>query len=236
MIQTKFLKMNPPRRANQNFYNHREQMRTPVPPGNIQYMSQYQQQPQISNRPPHVPNVGNVPGAPAANVGAPGSFHIDMTPTELSGPDSLDYSTPIHFSYLFSNLHNPELDEEFDIGNLGIDLQTTKPLLPNISYAGSDNPLVNFGQFPVPHSYPNDESNMKAIDRISQFSDESLLFIFYIHARDILQKSAYDELTNRGYFFDPTKKVWSNSAKLVFDINKWKFVTPDQSGYVPTSA
>lgn len=226
--------MNPRgRNNNSHFYPHPDQIGRPgVPPSNIQYIPQYAQQPQISNRPA---NVGTVGGA-VAGVGTPGgSFHIDMTPNELSGPDSLDYSTPIHFSYLFANLHNPELDEEFDINNLGIDLQTSEPLLPNVSYAGSENPLINYGQFPVPNSYPREENKIDAINRISQYSDESLLFIFYIHARDKLQESAHDELKERGYFFDQTKKVWFNKAKLVFDINKWKFVTPDSSGYVPIS-
>ena len=223
--------MNQNRRGNNHFYPHPDQIRPPVPPSNIQYIPQYPQQPQISNRP------ANVGGGAVGSVTTPGgSFHIDMMPNELSGPDSLDYSNPIHFNYLFANLHNPELDEEFDIVNLGIDLQTSKPLLPNISYAGSDNPLTNYGQFPVPRAYPQNEIKINPIDRISQFSDESLLFIFYIHARDKLQESAYVELQKRGYSFDQAKRVWYNTAKLVFDINKWKFVTPDSSGYVPISA
>ena len=228
--------MNPPRRNNPHYYPQPDQIRPSVPPGNIQFIPQYPQQPQIANRPANIAGVTTV-GTPVAGVGTPGgSFHIDMISNELSGPDSLDYSTPIHFSYLFANLDNPELDEEFDIGNLGIDLQTTEALLPNISYAGSDNPLIKCGQFPVPHSYPSEEASVNPIDRINQFSDESLLFIFYVHARDKLQQKAHEELQQRGYIFGPTKKVWYNSAKLVFDISKWKFVTPDSNGYVPISA
>ncbi|OHS94229.1 hypothetical protein TRFO_11313 [Tritrichomonas foetus] len=197
--------------------------RPAVSPANIQYPPQYVQQNPLHNR--------GLAKPPSANT-----VHIDMTPHDIGGPDSLEYATPVHFNPLFTQINNPELDEEFDLTNLGIDLQTPEPLLPNISYAGSENPMVNFGQFPVSHSYPRNPENSEAINRINQFSDEALLFIFYIHARDQLQEGAYGELKKRGYSFDSEKKVWLNQSKLVFDINKWKFVPPDNTGHAPITA
>jgi hypothetical protein len=75
-------------------------------------------------------------------------------------------------------VENPELDEEFDLPNLGIDLQATEPLLPYVYYVGSDAPLVKCGQYPVPDSYPKNKETVDATARLNQFLDECLFFCF----------------------------------------------------------
>ena len=226
-------------------YPHPDQIGRPNISPASPYLSQYPQQQVPPHRiatqqppnPVHGVNPSAIHGVNQPNIGNVGthggSLLIDITTNELLNSSSLEYSTPVHFSPILTNFHNPELEDEFNLLNLGIDLQTSRPLLPNISYAGSDNPMINFGQFPVPHSYPRTPENNNEMNRITQFSNELLLFIFYIHARDKLQQLAYEELQKRGFSYDQVKKVWINPSKLIFDLDKWSFVSPET--FIPIS-
>lgn len=143
---------------------------------------------------------------------------------EKPEPDSGEYATVIPVSLATMARENPELDEEFDLRNLGIDLQTEEPLLPNVYHVGSDSPMVNLGQFPAPRSYPTTTEGTDASSKLMYFSDEALFFIFYLHAKDRLQESAHRELTRRRYTWDATNKVWSKNKEMFFDVDRWCFV------------
>ncbi|KAH0790395.1 CCR4-NOT transcription complex subunit 2 [Histomonas meleagridis] len=156
---------------------------------------------------------------------------INSSPSEI--PPSFENNTPISINPLFTPCSNPELDEEFDFVNLGIDLNAREPLLPRIYYAGSDAPMVHCSQFPVPDSYPRQLEEVKALDRLRAFSDEALFFVFYLHAKDELQLAAYNELLQRGFIFDKENKYWKNQIGFAFDCNQWKFVQPNESHKIP---
>jgi hypothetical protein len=138
-------------------------------------------------------------------------------------PDSLEYCRPIPLSHLFPTAANPELDDEFELQNLGIDLQAVDPLLPNVYYVGSDAPMLKYGQYALPKSYPP-SADPDAGARLSRFSDELLLFLFYLHARDSLQQRAAQELLKRQLVFDDKEQKWVNGRNCVFDVESWAFI------------
>ena len=156
-----------------------------------------------------------------------------LGPPPINQKPSSNYAEPIDYNSLFVPIENPEMNEEFDFYQLGIDLHTKEPLLPNLYYLGSDMPMINYGQFPVPKIYPTTvDSNQ--INQISKFSVETLLFIFYLHTQDELQVAAYNELKQRGLIYEKEKQVWwSNSNKYVFNTDTWKFVKPDDMKKAP---
>lgn len=176
------------------------------------------------------------------NPGRPQSPQIggQRKPTQISIqrenmhplPESINYSKPIQFNSVFRPGDNPEMDEEFDVYNLGIDLQTTDPLLPDVYYVGSDAPMIFHGQYPGP-SYPRNPDPTDAIDRIRVFSDETLIFMFFLHARDKIQRAAFLELKKRQYSFDTEKNTWYDKFGHIFDIESFKFVQPDETRSVP---
>jgi hypothetical protein len=137
--------------------------------------------------------------------------------------DSLEYARVIPLANLFPAVDNPELDDEFELGNLGIDLQATEPLLPSVYYVGSDAPMLRHGQYPMPKSYPQ-SPDPDAVARIGRFTDDHLLFLFYTHTRDVLQQRAAQELIKRKLLFDEKEQKWVNSKNCVFDIDSWSFV------------
>jgi CCR4-NOT transcription complex subunit 2 len=115
------------------------------------------------------------------------------------------------------------MDDEFELGDLGIDLQATEPLLPNVYYVASDAPLIKHAQFPMPKSYRH-IPDPDPLPRVARFSDELLLFLFYTHARDLLQQRAGQELTKRRIVYDEKERKWFNSKHQVFDVDVWGFV------------
>jgi hypothetical protein len=159
------------------------------------------------------------------NVGTPRTDIqvIGKRETVVDQADSLEYARPIALSNLFPTIDNPELDEEFELANLGIDLQATEPLLPNVYYVGSDAPMLRHAQYPMPKGYPN-TPDPDPLARITRFSDELLLFLFYAHARDVLQQRAAHELAKRRISYDEKEQKWVNGKNCVFDVDSWAFV------------
>lgn len=147
--------------------------------------------------------------------------------------ESIDSAKPYDFESNFIKTKAMEADPEFELPNLGIDLQTTSPLLPYVYYIGSDAPLAARGQYPSSIYYPNTPDPTNVSTRIKQFNDFMLLFIFYVHARDKLQVEAAQELTNRKYVYDSKIKVWSNPSGQIFDIHSWSFIDPTLYGKLP---
>ena len=156
---------------------------------------------------------------------------IKPQPNEI--PPSIETSDRINVNYLFSKVPNPELEDEFDLINLGIDLETSEPLMPSVYYLGSDAPMVHHAQYPIPRSYPKDLDVGDPFQKMKYFSDECLLFLFYLNARDELQYEAAEELKRRGLVFVPKYNYWKNQKELVFDHRRWKFVQPDENGLIP---
>jgi hypothetical protein len=161
----------------------------------------------------------------------PSNFGTPRTDIQVTGKregitehtDSLDYARAVPLAGLFPASDNPEMDDEFELGNLGIDLQATEPLLPNVYYVASDAPLLKHAQYPMPTSYPH-TPDPDPLAKIGRFSDELLLFLFYCHARDVLQKRAAQELAKRRIVYDEKERKWFNSKHQVFDVEVWAFV------------
>ena len=152
-------------------------------------------------------------------------------PDAKEAPESLEFARPIPISTL-GLLDNPELDKEFEIGNLGIDLLETEPLLPYVYNVASDAPMVLFGQFPAPASYASAGEQHGAEKRMQMFSDEALIFMFYVHARDTLQVAAAAELKRRRFMYDKESKRWYK-AECLFDVDNWCFLKPGEIGRNP---
>lgn len=156
-----------------------------------------------------------------------GPFPPPTRSLPINQKHSINYAEPIEYNNLFVPIENPEVNEKFDFYQLGIDLHTKEPLLPNIYYLGSDMPMINYGQFPAPKDYPTTVISNQ-INHISKFSNETLLFIFYLHAQDELQIAAANELQHRGLNYDKEQQLWkSSSNKYIFNPDTWKFVQPD---------
>ena len=170
------------------------------------------------------------PGFPVrVQMQQPAAQHqlVANEPSEIKErPDSTEYARPIYIA-AHGTMKNPELDEEFDIANLGIDLETTEPLLPYVYHVASDAPMALFGQYPAPDSYADAGEKTDAGERIKSFSDEALIFIFYVHARDRLQIKAAEELKKRRFVYDKDRKRWFK-AQCAFDIESWSFVRLDK--------
>jgi hypothetical protein len=150
----------------------------------------------------------------------------------IEPPDSIEYAKAVQTSYLFTGGKNPELDEEFDLLNLGIDLSTTESLLSNVYFVGSDAPMVNLGQYPAPDYYPSRPEPVEAASRLHCFSDEALFFVFHLHAQDRLQELAARELRKRRYVFDEKEKRWLGPNGWGFDVENWRFAPVSEIGRI----
>ena len=139
-------------------------------------------------------------------------------------PSSYRANTTIKDNSILMQDDNPELDEEFDFFNLGIDLYTADPLIPYLLNPLSEAPMSAHYQFPTSTDILNNTAPYVSKQRISKFDDEVLFFIFYVQTMDEAQAAAAAELRSRGYSFDQTAKTWSDKSGRQFDIEAWKWL------------
>jgi len=95
-----------------------------------------------------------------------------------------------------------------DLNNLGIDLDSTEPLIPTLSTPFADatsRPAIP--DYHLPPAY--DVNNVPIVHtRISNFADETLFFIFYTHTRDVMQEIAAAELYTRDWRWHKELRQW----------------------------
>lgn len=95
-----------------------------------------------------------------------------------------------------------------DLNNLGIDLDSTEPLIPTLSTPFADatsRPAIP--DFHLPAAY--NVNNVPIVHtRISNFADETLFFLFYTYTRDVMQETAAAELYTRDWRWHKELRQW----------------------------
>ena len=132
-----------------------------------------------------------------------------------------EYNIPLELknNYLNNILiekDNYELNEEFKIENLGIDLNSNEFLLTNLYYVGSELPMLKKNS--------NENENLLQFKKLKNFSNETLFFMFYFYSKEKILNEVSNELKNRFFIYDIDKKLWKNQNGNYFDIDKWIFI------------
>ncbi|KAK8833843.1 transcriptional regulator [Tritrichomonas musculus] len=109
---------------------------------------------------------------------------------------------------------------ETDLEVLGLDLKCQEPLLPMLHSVLSDAPLLDHSRHPMPECYSKIQSG-KPIEKISLFSPQTLLFIFYTYPRDPLQVQAAAELIRRNWMFDEVEG-WRDQDGNTWSVDQWR--------------
>ena len=111
---------------------------------------------------------------------------------------------------------------ETNLFSLGIDLNSTAPLLPKLKSIISELPFGEETEYEIPEFYEEIENQHESEDMfISKASDECLMFIFYSKPRTKSQLKAARELEKREFSFIDQK--WRNRGGAAFNQNKWMF-------------
>ncbi|KAL5348353.1 transcriptional regulator [Pseudogymnoascus australis] len=169
----------------------------------------------------------NVPGPPAsANQNPPSSLEKDSIPNGFEA-DPADEAGPISqdplpgmsdrdrygLKGLIEMLKGPYPDQAalitgVDIAALGFDLNTTERLSETIWSPWDDVPArPDIPQHTIPDCYQ--VHNVQPIEnKLSNFSDETLMFMFYNNPQDIQQMIAAQELTNRNWRYHKKLSMW----------------------------
>lgn len=121
---------------------------------------------------------------------------------------------------------------ETDLATLGLDLKCQEPLLPMLHSVLSDAPLLEHSCHPTPECYSKILPTGEPQEKISLFTDQTLLFIFYTYTNNPLQIQAADELIKRGITFDEETCEWHPGDGIVWNCDTWK----EQQEIVPASA
>lgn len=150
------------------------------------------------------------------------------TPTPLPPPPPpppsvLPNAAPNRLS-LHSFVSTFEEEKSFNETNLevlGLDLKCHKPLLPMLHSVLSDAPLLDHSQHPMPECYSKIQCGEPS-DKLSLFSSQTLLFIFYTYPCDPLQSQAASELQRRQWQFDEELEEWKDQDGNTWSADKWR--------------
>lgn len=127
----------------------------------------------------------------------------DMNETERYGLPGLLAMLPGRNSE-----HSSSLIMGQDLGNLGLDFDSTEPLHTTFSTPFADpssRPAVP--EFRLPESYS--VNNVPPLHtRIGNFTDETLFAIFYQYTRDVMQEVAANELYTRDWRWHKELRQW----------------------------
>ncbi|KFZ22872.1 hypothetical protein V502_02665 [Pseudogymnoascus sp. VKM F-4520 (FW-2644)] len=147
----------------------------------------------------------------------PNGFEAD--PTDEAGPISQDPLPGMSdrdrygLKGLIEMLKGPFPDQAalitgVDIAALGFDLNTTERLSETIWSPWDDVPArPDIPQHTIPDCYQ--VHNVQPIEnKLSNFSDETLMFMFYNNPQDIQQMIAAQELTNRNWRYHKKLSMW----------------------------
>jgi hypothetical protein len=119
---------------------------------------------------------------------------------------------------------------ETDLSSLGLDLKYQEPLLPLLHSVLSDAPLLDHSVLVSPECYSKIPMLGNPQDKLTMFSDETLMYVFYTFAKDLLQGLAADELVKRGWVYIEDTEEWRNANGLVWNVEQWKALeaVPDE--------
>ncbi|KAH0786482.1 NOT2/NOT3/NOT5 domain-containing protein [Histomonas meleagridis] len=118
---------------------------------------------------------------------------------------------------------------ETDLSTLGLDLKCQEPLLPMLHSVLSDAPLLDHSCYPIPECYAKVSPAGKPEEKISLFSDQTLLFIFYTHPNSELQEKAANKLIKKGYKYSPENEEWTTPDGYQWNLEQWKEVEETQT-------
>ncbi|EAX97576.1 hypothetical protein TVAG_064170 [Trichomonas vaginalis G3] len=146
-------------------------------------------------------------------------FHLSIKkPSEQPVSDFI----PKHSlaAYIAEYEANPSFNE-VNLANLGIDVNTTQPLLPNLQSIVSDLPLGQKTSYPAPQAYSELAPECDLKQRLYLFNTSTLMYIFYTGNKRDMQDAAA-ELCRRGFTYDTEDDEWRNPNNVKFDTNTWK--------------
>ncbi|OHT11320.1 hypothetical protein TRFO_19305 [Tritrichomonas foetus] len=180
----------------------------PIKPNNMNNM----------NMAMYPPPVQAVMQPPKAHPQAP---HIQPSqpPPQPPQPDAFCRLNLLSF---VSSFDDEKSYNETDLESLGLDLKYQEPLLPMLHSVLSDAPLLDHSKHPMPECYSKIAPAGKPQEKLSLFSPQTLLFIFYTFPRDPLQIQAAAELTRRQYTFDDDTEEWKDPDGNVWAVDQWK--------------
>jgi CCR4-NOT transcription complex subunit 2 len=99
----------------------------------------------------------------------------------------------------------------FDLTSLGLNLNSSEPLLPTFASPWAEGPATTEPQFTLPMCYFNQPPVLKTT-HLNKFHLETLFYIFYMLPKDILQAYAAQELYTREWRYHMELKLWLKRA------------------------
>jgi hypothetical protein len=156
------------------------------------------------------------------------SVPIALGPRRItrSQPPQSDLAVRLSLSTFVSQFEDGKSFNDTDIGTLGLDLHCDKPMFPALQSILSDAPLGERSCHPIPDCYRAVVAPVRAQEKTSLFTDQTLLFIFETEPRTAMQLLAADELQRRGFVYDDATEKWRTPRSRVWDAAKWAEVEP----------
>lgn len=115
---------------------------------------------------------------------------------------------------------------ETDLSTLGLDLKCQEPFLPMLHSVLSDAPLLERSCYPIPECYSNISPTGAPEEKMSLFSEQTLLFIFYTNQS--LQEKAANELEKKGYTYSQENEEWRTPEGYKWSVEQWKVIDESQ--------
>lgn len=153
----------------------------------------------------------------------PASIQIKkQTPTIQQHQQPIsDYTSKHSLQAFISEFEENPGYNETDLTQLGIDVSTTQPILPNLQSVFSEIPLGSKSSYKTIESYNEIKQEPDIKSRIPMFTAQTLLFIFYSGKKKDANLAAA-ELQRRGCIYNHEKDEWTVQNGLSWNVSKWK--------------
>lgn len=148
----------------------------------------------------------------------PAPINPDPKPIDLDEINPTPQPDIFHGLFLLSFVSAFKGEKSFnetDLEALGLDLKCQEPLLPMLHSVLSDSPLLDHSRHHMPECYSKIQFGNPS-EKLSLFTPNTLLFIFYTYPHDPLQSQAAKELQRRQWQYDEEKEEWKDP-----DNNTW---------------
>jgi CCR4-NOT transcription complex subunit 2 len=141
----------------------------------------------------------------------------------LQSPQS-DLASRLSLLSFVTSFEDGKTFNETDLASLGLDLNYEKPIVPILHSVLSDSPLAGRSWHPIPECYAKVPAPGLPQDKISLFSEQTLMFIFDTEPRSALQNMAANELIKRGFVYDDESERWRTTEGREWSVELWKEV------------
>lgn len=132
-----------------------------------------------------------------------------------------DYVSKHSLQAFISEFEETPSYNETDLTELGIDVSTTQPILPNLQSIFSEIPLGSKSSYKTIEAYNEIKQEPDLKGRISLFTTPTLLFIFYSGKKKETNLAAA-ELQRRGCVYNHEKNEWTTQNGSLWDVTNWK--------------